>query len=135
MISGRELLGVWEPGTESWGLALNASGYVAIDTIGQWAGMATRVPRGDQTGSPRHLDIIAVPGPGMVRFDPKVVSVGTDTELDTPRYASCSRAKGPDCPSQCEGPATNSGLRNPPRHIPDFEKNQLFYRRPDLPHS
>ena len=33
-----------------------------------------------------------------------------------------------------EGPATNSGHRNPPRHIPDFEKNQLFYLRPDLPH-
>ena len=34
-----------------------------------------------------------------------------------------------------EGPATNSGHRNRPRHIPDFEKNQLFYLRPDLPHS
>ena len=34
-----------------------------------------------------------------------------------------------------EGPATNSGHRNPPRHIPDFEKNQLFYLRPDFPHS
>ena len=31
-------------GAEAWGLALNASGYVAIDTIGQWAGMTTRVP-------------------------------------------------------------------------------------------
>ena len=37
----------------------------------------------------------------------------------------------------CEGPATNSGHghRNPPRHIPDFEKNHLFYLRPDFPHS
>ena len=34
-----------------------------------------------------------------------------------------------------EGPATNSGHRNPPRHIPDFEKNQLLYLGPDLPHS
>ena len=25
--------------------------------------------------------------------------------------------------------------RNPPRHIPDFEKNQLSHLRPDLPHS
>ena len=29
----------------------------------------------------------------------------------------------------------NSAHRNPLRHIPDFEKNQLFYLRPDLPHS
>ena len=37
--------------------------------------------------------------------------------------------------TQChEGPATNSGHINPPRHIPDFEKSQLFYLRPDLPH-
>jgi len=35
----------------------------------------------------------------------------------------------------CEGPATNSGHRNPPRHIPDFEKNRLSYLRPDLTHS
>ena len=34
-----------------------------------------------------------------------------------------------------EGPATNSSHRHPPRHIPDFEKNQLFHLRPDLPHS
>ena len=34
-----------------------------------------------------------------------------------------------------EGPATNSGHRNPPRHILDFEENKLFYLRPDLPHS
>ena len=33
------------------------------------------------------------------------------------------------------GPATSSGHRNPPRHIPDFEKNQLSNLRPDLPHS
>ena len=33
-----------------------------------------------------------------------------------------------------EGPATSSGHRNPPRHTPDFEKNRLFYLRPDLPH-
>ena len=65
-------------GAEAWGLALSASGHVAIDTIGQWAGMATRVPPGDQTGSPRHLDMIAVSWPGVVRFDPKMVSVGTD---------------------------------------------------------
>ena len=37
--------------------------------------------------------------------------------------------------SRLEGPATSSGHRNPPRQIPDFEKNQLFYLRPDLPHS
>ena len=88
-------------GAEAWGLALNASGYVAMDTIGQWAGMATRVPQGDQTGSPMHLDIIAVSGPGVVRFDPKMVSVGTDTELDTPGCGGCPRAKGTDCPLQC----------------------------------
>ena len=33
-----------------------------------------------------------------------------------------------------EGPATSSGHRNPPRHIPDFEKKQL-YLRPDFPRS
>ena len=37
--------------------------------------------------------------------------------------------------SRHEGPATSSGHRNPPWNIPDFEKNQLFYLRPDLPHS
>ena len=34
-----------------------------------------------------------------------------------------------------EGPATNSGHRNPPSHIPYFEKKQLFNLGPDLPHS
>ena len=34
-----------------------------------------------------------------------------------------------------KGPATSSGHRNPPRHMPDFEKIQLFYVRPDFPHS
>jgi len=28
-------------GAEAWGLAMSASGYVAIGTVGQWAGMAT----------------------------------------------------------------------------------------------
>ena len=35
----------------------------------------------------------------------------------------------------CEGPTTNSGHGNPARHVPDFEKSQLFYLRPNLSHS
>ena len=97
-------------GAEAWGLALSTSGYVAIDTIGQWAGMATRVPRGDQTGSPRHLDIIAVTGPGVVRFDPKMVSLSTDTELDTPGYGGCPRAnrRGQIAPFSADALTTNT---------------------------
>ena len=34
----------------------------------------------------------------------------------------------------CGGPTASSAHRNPPMHIPDFEKRQLFYLRPDLPH-
>ena len=36
--------------------------------------------------------------------------------------------------SLIEGPAASSGHRNPPRHIPDFEENQLFHLILDLPH-
>ena len=40
-------------------------------------------PEGTRQGAPgTWTSLQSQPGPGVVRFDPKVVSVGTDTELD-----------------------------------------------------
>jgi hypothetical protein len=35
----------------------------------------------------------------MVRYDPHVVAIGTDTEVDTSGYGTCPVVRGPDCPN------------------------------------
>ena len=61
---------------------LTSSGFVAIATLQAWGQVATRVPRGNQAGIPRHIDLIAASGPTMAKFSPMVESIGTNTELD-----------------------------------------------------
>ena len=94
-------LGDSSPGAYAWGQALNATGYdiVAIDRVGEWGALPTRFPRGDQPGEPRHIDTVVVSGPGMLRYDPQLVSIGTETEVDTPGYGGCPVALGPECPN------------------------------------
>ena len=91
-------MGDSSPGAHAWGQALNATGYVAIDRVGAWGDTPTRFPRGGQHGEPRHIDTVVVSGPGMVRYDPHVVAIGTDTEVDTAGYGTCPVVLGPDCP-------------------------------------
>ena len=45
-------LGDSSPGAYVWGQALNATGYVDIDRVGEWGDTPTRFPRGDQPGEP-----------------------------------------------------------------------------------
>ena len=81
-------IGDASPGARAWAQPLSGTGYVSIDRVGhgEWGQCPTRVPWGAQSGQARHIDAVLVSGPGMVRYDPRMVSIGTDTELDTPGY-------------------------------------------------
>ena len=92
-------LGDSSPGAYAWGQALSATGYVAICRGGKWGEPPTRFPRGDQPGRARHICTVVLSGPGMVRYDPHVVAIGTDTEVDTSGYGACPVVPGPDCPN------------------------------------
>ena len=35
-------------------------------------------------GNPRHLDVVLASGPAVAVLDPRMVAIGTDSEIDTP---------------------------------------------------
>ena len=74
-------MGDSSPGAHAWGQALNATRYVAIGRVGKWGDTPTRFPRGDRHGEPRHIDTVAVSGPGMVRYDPHVCRARSHNDI------------------------------------------------------
>ena len=96
-------IGDASPGARAWAQPLSGTGYVSIDQVGhgEWGQCPTRVPWGAQSGQERHIDTVVVSVTGMVRYNPWMVSIDTDTELDTPGYGACPAAPGPNCPGQC----------------------------------
>ena len=46
-----------------------------------------------------HLDVVLASGPTVVNLDPRMVAIGTDSEIDTPGCGACPKAHRVDCKS------------------------------------